>query len=81
MEDLTIVCGNLPVKPNDTLFVKNPFRYADVVKVIDIYFSISTTKNKLLVKSLMVKNIGTEIIDEDDILGKVIMEEGVELYE
>lgn len=74
-----VVSNNICVAINDVLFIKNPIRICDVVRVKDIYISISSESFRIHVESLQSKDFYD--ITFNEILGHVILEEGVDLYE
>lgn len=69
--------NNYKLKIGNILVVKNDFRYFDIVKVIDIYTSESSNKFIIANKSLIAKNELTYLKDISEILGIVLLNEGV----
>lgn len=73
------VYNDIRVGINDILFIKNPFRICDVVRVKDIYLSFEFEDYKLYVESIQSKDYYD--ITFNEILGHVILERGVDIYE
>ena len=63
----------------DLLIAKNLMRLYDLVEIKDILFNINTDEFVFYVNSLDFKDV--YYIKYDDILGEVILKEGVDLYE
>lgn len=74
-----VVYNDIRVGINDILFIKNPIRICDVVRVKDVYISLAFENYIIHVESLQSKDIYD--ITFNEILGYVILEEGVDLYE
>ena len=66
-------------KIGDILFIKNLMRICDVVEVVDILYSFKYQRCELKVMSLEYSE--EYRVTDVDILGHVILEEGVDLYE
>lgn len=73
------VYNDIRVGINDILFIKNPNRICDVVRVKDIYISLAFENFIIHVESIQSKDFYE--ITFNEILGHVILEEGVDLYE
>ena len=78
-ENRSVTFNNIHVSINDILFIKNPFRLCDVVRVKDIMLSIAFQDYKLKVESIEHKEVYE--ISFNEILGCVVLKEGVDLYE
>lgn len=75
----SVIFNDIHVSINDILFIKNPFRICDIVRVKDILLSFAYEDYKLSVESIETKEHFH--ITFNEILGHVILEKGVDIYE